>query len=322
MNATIEFDSTVLLGADSIDWNMPHPAGPAPADGDVFKISRFLTENQPLRIVGLDTTQWEIQVDGGLVAASPRAGGDGWDIEVTHAPAVALPDRARVRVWAVIPKDADIFDLGYDRETAPNLDGTRSYLDDPIWLPVRDFHIEVEEPPALPDDDEFADTDYEFELPVQLGGPERVIVTRPANAPQVEKRRTGNALDRGDRWRLSVTGDVVEEDTVYPVQIRYGRPGHFHDDNFQLTFKARFTLEKDPAVAAYEVSDGSPLELTIQGGTAPFSVEESPPGTTVAIDGRTVTIEVTDAPAAAARHEVVIEDDADHRGKRTIRVLP
>ena len=64
---------------------------------------------------------------------------------------------------------------------------------------------------------------------------------------------------------------------------------------FDITVNPNFTLD----AAAFAVTQAAPLELTVSGGTGPFTVLEQPPAASrarVKMSGRTVTVTIAAAP--------------------------
>jgi hypothetical protein len=115
------------------------------------------------------------QISSPSLEVSPHAG-RGWTLKASHAFAAGAPV-SRVRLYRVIERNDPAFDLTYDhpdREPVPSLAGVRSYLTDPLWIPVRDFQLEVEDLPPLPDATRAAattsDTAYTLELPIPVAG--------------------------------------------------------------------------------------------------------------------------------------------------------
>lgn len=317
----LNVEDEVKLGKETVPWSPPpaHPATPATA------VDRFLTEKDLLKMSGRNIDGMVIVLDepagGPFVSESPRADRSGWDLQVaTRVPAAPV----RVRLYRIFAKNDTAFDLTY--ENVPTLSGIRSYLDADLWIPVRDFHLNVQDLPAIADTDTFYDEPFALNTPIRPAAGERAItIVPPAGLPQLRKRRTGDHPPRGDAWKLGPLESPVEDDAVYLVTVTYGQAPHTVDRSFRLTCKPRIHLPNHAPGAPFEARKDHPLELDIAGGTAPYRVEADllPTGSTVAIaDGNRVVVTVNQPPPAERRVVVTVRDSADHTGKRTITLKP
>ena len=291
--ATVTIDSTVSLGSDAVKWLTPAATGalPVPAPGDP-KLERFITEKQTLTVSERNTTGWQAVADPGITLA-PRPAGGGWDLSV-DAPAAgspALPRDVRVRIWAPIrPDDANLFDL--DHPDVPTLVGHRSYLDESFWMPIRDFFVTIVDLPALPIGPaakmKIGDS-YDLDLPIKLAGPANII---PSGA-LLRASRDSDRPPRGERWKFSAAGDrFIEATQTVNVVVRFAAG---IERKFAIAVDPNFTLD----AAAFEVTQATPLELTITGGTAAFTVVDQPPAAsraTVKIVGRKATVTIATPP--------------------------
>lgn len=326
--AEITVASRVELGADDVAYSEPFATGAAVAVPPATFVERFLTETHPLVVSGRDTSTWEAQADAGITLTR-RAGGRGWDLAVAAPGAAALPHDARVRIWARVARDdAEIFDLEHD--AVPTLRGRRSYLDDVLWIPVRDFVVRITDLPVLPAAAFAAAAEFDLTVPVKLAGRASIVPT--GNLLSVE--RVEDVAPRGEKWRFRLAGRrAVEAARVVPVTVRFGSGAGAVERRFDLTVNPNFTIDKPAAVAAYEVTPAAPLVLTVSGGAGGFRVEAQPPSSSrasVAVSGATVTVTVAPPPAGApagppaapVNYDLVLRDSDDHLGVRTVTIRP
>lgn len=325
MTAEVDITATSLvqLGTDNVTWTEPAVTGSTPTAPAATRIDRFITESQPLTVHDRDTTNWAVAADPGITL-TPRPAGRGWTLSVSAPPAPPpLPRDARVRIWAKIGRDdPEIFDLHHD--DVPTLNGRRSYLDNDIWLPVRDFLVRINDLPPLPAPAAFTAADhFDLDLPVTLAGVANLI---PAAPGLFTIEHVQPLPPRGERWRFSLAGrKAIPEPRDVRVTVRYGGTPVV-DRDFTLRVNPNFTLDKPAAVAAYEVAPTASLVLTINGGAGGFTAETTPPPATtanVAISGTTVTITVSASPAPApppVDFDLVVRDSAGHLGIRRITI--
>jgi hypothetical protein len=323
--AEITIASTVELGPDSVAYSEPFATGAAASAPPATVVERFLTESHPLTVKDRDTSTWEAQADAG-VTLTRRAGGRGWDLAVSAPGAAALPHDARVRIWAKVAKDdAEIFDLHHD--DVATLRGRRSYLDEVLWIPVRDFMVRITDLPVLPAASFAAADQFDLTLPIKVAGRASIVPT--GNLLAVE--RVEDVAPRGEKWRFRLAArKAVEAPRVVPVAVRFGSGAGAVERRFDLTVNPNFTIDKPAAVAGYEVTPAAPLVLTVNGGAGGFTVEAQPPSASrarVAVSGTTATVTVGPAPAGApaaapVNYELVLRDSADHLGVRTITIRP
>lgn len=125
----------VTLGRAAVAWARPAAVGAPLATLPVLQIpegsSRLLS-------VGGTTTGWTADLDS-TAQFDLRGEAQGWRIS---APAAFAPGvKARVRLYRVFQPDDPSFDLTF--QNVPTLAGVRSLLDAPVWIPGRDFVIEL-----------------------------------------------------------------------------------------------------------------------------------------------------------------------------------
>jgi hypothetical protein len=190
-----------------------------------------------------------------------------------------------------------------------------------LWVPVRDVIVDVKALPVLPPQTVKADAHVDVPIAVQVE-PAAFTITPPAGAPRFptpEKQDT-KAPPRGNEWRFGPLDRTIEDPTVYKVEVRFGAGGITSASTFDLTVEPVIVLK----AAAFEATKGSPLKLTIEGGTPGFSLDpgDTPAGTTVVLDspGRTVTVTVNDAPALSTTFVITVKDDTGKKGQRTVTV--
>ncbi|WP_319453023.1 MULTISPECIES: hypothetical protein [unclassified Mycobacterium] len=324
--ATVTIDSKVILGSDDVPWAMPPASGVVPTGP---KLTRFITEKQDLTVVGHKTTDWQAVGENG-VTVTPRPAGSGWELSVDPpAAGAAFPFNKRVRIWALVrPTDANLFDL--DHPDVPTLAGKRSYLEDDIWIPVRDFLIEVTDLPPLPPGGTpatmTANGSYDLDLPIKVAGPPSIVVS----GALIRASRDSDRPPRGERWKFTAAGErFVETAQVVHVIVRYA-PGI--ERPFDITVNPNFTLD----AATFDATQAAPLALTINGGTAPFTVLAQPPAASRAeakVVGTTVTVTIAappalppgappPAPIAPIKWQLKVRDNAGNVGARTITLHP
>ena len=327
--AEITFASSVKLGDEDVVWSAPFATGTPATAPPATLLERFVTEKEPLTVSNRNTSSWTAEADPGSgIALTPRAGGRGWDVVVARpAGGVALPHDARVRIWARIGKDdTAVFDLHHDG--IPSLRGRRNYLEEDLWIPVRDFVVRVKDIPPLPPKAFNAADHFDLDVEVKLTGRASIVPT----GALVEFERTESVPPRGERWRFRKAGrKAVEAAQVVPVTVRFGSGAGTVDRRFDLTVNPNFTIDKLAVVPAYEVTPAAPLVLTVNGGAGGFSVVDNPPAaarTRVEVAGATITLTVDPPPVppgparAPVNYVLVVKDSDNHLGMRTITIRP
>jgi hypothetical protein len=316
--ATVTVAGEVKVDDDDVEWVMPlaaATAGPPPPlpSGDV---SRMTTQRAHLAVTGQDTTDWIAEADG-AVSVERVAGGRGWTL-VFGDPGGGLPVRNRVRVWRPVRgDDPELFD--FEHRDEPTRAGVRSYLDEEFWIPVRDFSVETTEIPVLADTTISAADEHIRNLPLDVAGAGRIVVTPTDGRTLVHEQADD---ERMDLWRFELGGTrALEASLTFRVRVTFGRGAVTVDRDFDLTVDPNFTIDTPAAGGPYVVSEaGGPLTLEIDGGTAPFEMTgDLPDGVTTSVAGSTITV-TADATASPGSAMLVIEDAAEHLGIRSLRV--
>lgn len=251
-------------------------------------IARFITEKVELKLgdhalkyedpknKGIFKYQWELDA---APAVTTEELSNGWKLTLKKAlpAAPGSPVKVRVRLFRIVHADDSIFDLAYDAEKVPTLAGVRSYLDTPIWLPVRDFYIEASALPnkVHPDGDLAAGATELITLPIPATS---VSIRRQDGKAEhpLQKELTSEKPvapnERGQIWKLTAPEDVQEHIT-YEVKVSFGAPPEDVDSTFLLTVKPAIRLI---GKSGHDVRPGTPLELEVEGGTPPYTVEVDP----------------------------------------------
>ena len=127
----------ITLGRAVVPYARPAAVGAALGTLPVLRMpegsSRLLSVNRSM-------TGWTADLDS---SAQFTLSGEaqGWRIA---APAAFAPNvSVRVRLYRVLEANDPAFDLTYDNTEVPTLRGVRSLLDTAVWIPVRDFVIEL-----------------------------------------------------------------------------------------------------------------------------------------------------------------------------------
>ena len=322
-NATITVASRVRLGNDDVLYEPPAAVGSRPTG---LVLERFVTEVADLRVSGRSIRDWELEVEApaGIVpppvTVTNRADSLGWTLKVRKdLPPGPAPAPLRVRLFRIYKKTDPAFDLEYD--DVPSLKGVRSYLEGDIWLPVRDFRLRIVDLPVLPAAAITSDAGFDLNLPIPIAGPGSLLITPIGAAPrQLAKTRTGSQGARGERWRIGPLSDPIEAPVGYNVEVTYGAPGNIATRAFVLTINPVIALTDAAGGAAFEARQGTPLVLTIAGGSAPYTSETQnvPAGSQVRVTGNRVEVTVTTAPPADQRVTVIVRDSTGKRGRRTV----
>jgi tyrosinase len=130
-------EGNVTLGNAAVPWARPAavgaPLGTLPVLRMPEGVSRRLSTNGPI-------TGWTADLDSSAqFTLSTEA--QGWRIA---APAAFAPNvSVRVRLYRVLDPNDAAFDLTYDGTQVPSLQGVRSLLGTPVFIPARDFVIEL-----------------------------------------------------------------------------------------------------------------------------------------------------------------------------------
>jgi hypothetical protein len=317
-------ESEVLLGSDPVPWADPEVAArPVPA----APIERYVTELSLLQVKGQSIDGWEIDVPAGAITKADDPERKGWKLQ---AAAAAAPAAVHVRLFRILAKTAaaggiDVdpaFTLEYT--DVPSLAGKRSYIDAPLWIPVRDFEIKVIAIPAIGAKTKNYDEHQQLDLVLP---PASVTVTPQAGAPgnlpktKIDKV-SGVTPPRGESWQLGPIAEPIEDEAKYDVKVTYGSDPIKFEDPFVLTFKPAIDVKS--AGGDYDVNPGKPLELTISGGSGTYTVSfepSLPAGTTHEKPAANkVKITITTPPASDTTIKVNVEDSGGKKGVRRIHL--
>jgi hypothetical protein len=240
-NVTLTVSGKVTLGGDEIPWQAPvaHPAVPAGPT-----VERFITETAALQIKSSSndvvlTTGFEHRFDPAAAAkATLTRAKKQWDLVVGDTPATL-----RVRLYRVFRKNDPSDDKNNDRAfdlmygNVKSLENVRSYLEKDIWVPVRDFLVEVKPLPVLGPKTAASDASVEVDLPLDVKA-SAIAITPPAGAPRFptpEKKDRSATFPRGHRWKFGPLDKVVEDPVVYRVEVTFGSGGVTAKAGFDLT---------------------------------------------------------------------------------------
>ncbi|MFN7963262.1 MAG: hypothetical protein U0002_18520 [Thermoanaerobaculia bacterium] len=311
----------VSLGKDDVPWELPPAVGGVPAR----VVERFLTELADFKVAGHKISGWVLESDPpAIVTQSNLADRSGWRFKMAKAlPPGAGPHRARVRLFRLLTPTDPAFDLQFKGEAS--LAGVRSYLPGEIWIPVRDFLLELKDLPAIPAKAMDFDKKETLELPIRVAGPGSIQFKKGAAAALVPTKKLAGApagQPRGEKWQLGPFADPPEDPEVYTGTVTFGTAPDTADRPFQLTVNPAIRLTNTVAGGPFEATSATPLKLDITGGTAPYTVAAPgvPAGTTVAIVAGKVEVKVTTAPAADQEVIVQIKDSGGRKGKRKVKI--
>ena len=244
-NVSLTVSGTVKLGDDVVAWQTPPASGTPPAGP---KFDRFVTEKVVLAIrnhkdKAVETAGYEERKDvttGAAAKSTITKGTDQWEIVVGDTAATL-----RIRLYRIFKKNdfADdtkndpAFDLTFDG--VPSLKNVRSYLDKDIWVPVRDFLIDVKDLPKLDPKTTKHNTPVEVKLPLKVAK-SAIAITPPAGAPRMktpEDLGEDPANKRGQIWRFGPLDKPVEAPAVYKVEVTFGEGAVTKKVGFDLTIQ-------------------------------------------------------------------------------------
>jgi YD repeat-containing protein len=310
---TVTIVEEVKLGEELVPWAAPAAVGALPAAA--AGLHRFQTEENDLKFRGPDAPNGGALADVGnadlvlefsdaTVVKTPLTGNVGWKVTMP----VAVPAApVRLRLFRPVRKNDPGFDLEF--RDVPSLVGRRSYLDVDTFVVVRDLMLTVDPLPEIPPAAQAWDQPFELTLPIRLvGGARSIVITPPAGVAAPPVTRIGDQ-GRGEKWRIGPLAEPPGEDALFRVVVTYGRPGASVDKPFELRFRPSIGI----TAAAYDLLAGTPLELTVTGGTPPYTVSTEP-----VLAGLVVTqpapdkvrLESRAAPEAATELSVSIADSA------------
>lgn len=316
-SATLTFTSQVQLGAEDVPWQQWRAAPPATV------LSRFVTETAVLKTPDPGRYACKLRIDpasAGPAKIDQEADPGGFRLRMSSTvDATAGNNRIRLRLYRVFGKDDPSFDLTYDEKDLPGLSGVRSFLVDPVWIPVRDFLIEVQDLPNLPAASTTSDSALSLDLPIS---PEVVHCTPKAGGPNLpaKKSTTPSSAPRGVRFDLGPLAEPIEEDLAYQVDVSYGHPPAQVKRSFVLTVQPAIRLTV--AAGPYEARVGKDLELSIQGGAAPYTLDAPgrPADSAIELKEAKILIKVAKPPAEDTRVILTVTDKAGKKGRRTIAI--
>lgn len=274
-------EDEVGLDDELVAWELPAPAPVAPAAPvmPTTSVTRFQTERPTLKAKNrksLGTGAFEaIGIDGLIldiadasVTSDKLKDGTGWELAL---PLAALAAPTRVRLFRTVKKDDSAFDLLFD--DVPPLVNVHSYLDDDVFVVVRDFMMTVSALPDLLPQTTAWDVAVELKLPIKLvGGASAITILPPAGLTSPPVTRVGDGPDRGETWKIGPMPDPPGDDAVFQVKVVYGRPGATVEKPFALTVTPSIKI----TAANFDLRPGTALDLTLAGGTAPYTVSFDP----------------------------------------------
>jgi YD repeat-containing protein len=229
--------ASVKLGERDVDWVLPAEKGKPTASLPLLDV--FITEALQLRVDGSANTDYAADIAPDPSAFTIAADGtSGWTIEA--ATAVPVPPgtpEARVRLYRIYKADDAAFNLTFDAESTPTLAGKRSYLDDPIWIPLRDFRVTVKDIPPIPNATHKPTEAHDVTIPIAVPTG-NIIVTPPPAAPALPFAIAGPpTIPRTQNWRFGPPAGPITAPTTYTITITFGRPGHSVDRTFTVTYQ-------------------------------------------------------------------------------------
>jgi YD repeat-containing protein len=225
-HATIDVTAgDVKLGDIDLPWEMPPASGGPPNK----TIEMFLTETLRLAVADAKGGKWVLDLNPpkGTIT-STEDGTAAWKLRADSA------TPAHVRLYRVFDKDDAAFDLKFD--DVPTLAGTRSYLDKPLWIPIRSFIADIKDVPSYPDATHKTTEGHKIETPIALAGEKSIIITVPPGAPALPKKVTGKAAPRGQQWTIGPPATPVAARTEYAVTVVFGSGTQRKESKFKLAF--------------------------------------------------------------------------------------
>jgi YD repeat-containing protein len=339
----------ITFAGEAIGYAMP--AAPAPAstfDRFVGETPEVVIKDQPFK----DPDWWQISITDttaagaalpvpALVTAAKQA--QGWKLTIAKtlpAPAAATP--VRVRIYRIFKKN-DVtddtkndpaFDLTFDPHEHPTLKNVRSYLDDDLWIPVRDFVFTVQPLPTLSGDGNPVKVDteepYLLDLALPLKGDVKPVTTLVppgvAGAPaRLEVELTGNKgrHPRGQQWRIKPIGPVIEDTAKYKISVTY--EGGAAPDPLDFTIEPHIRIDKAAGQADFTASEANPCKLSIVGHDGPFTVAKERLPATVSAEispagSSTIVVSVGASPPADVTGAIVVTDSKGKKGRRTVTI--
>jgi hypothetical protein len=196
---------------------------------------------------------------------------------------------------------------------------------------VRDFLVEVKDLPDLPDATRTvtkkSDEALELELPLKLSGPDAIAIVPRSGAlalpPKQRAAGTPATFPRGEKWRIGPLQPLIPDQVAYDVTVTFGTAPNTVARRFELKVDPVIRLANKDGSATFDARKDHPLELTITGGTAPYTVDSPgvPNGTAVTLTATpTVLVTVTTPPPADTDVLITVRDSGGRRGQRTVHV--
>jgi YD repeat-containing protein len=215
-------EGRVTLGGTDVAWHEPVPAGGA--INVLPKLTLFITESAPLRIAGQGNQGWDAEVDPAADFTLAADGTKGWIVRATKTFAAGV--QARIRLFRIFRKNDPAFDLRFD--DVPTLKNVASYLDNPAWIVVRDFLVELADI-QLKNDTATNAAPYELTTPI----PAASVVAVPALPTQ-----PAGPAGRGQKWKIGPPPAAVPAGTVFRVTATFGTGADTAQRSFDLTYTA------------------------------------------------------------------------------------
>jgi YD repeat-containing protein len=229
----------VTLGGRVINWVVPAASGTGTTALPAFDM--FLTEALVLSGLATDNTHYAAVF---LPAPAPAftiapSGGNAWLVEAAETfPANAADRIAHIRLFRVYAADDSAFGLPYDSDDTPTLANVRSYLKDPVWIPLRDFTVTLQDLPALSPATIPASQTFDLDLPIAVRSANSIVITPAPGAPALPLIRVGVSptQPRGELWRLGPPSAPITATTTYTITVTFGTPPKNADRTFALTY--------------------------------------------------------------------------------------
>lgn len=287
---TITVADEVRLDDEALGWSPPSVVGQPPAAGTTVR--RYETEEcvlehrtpqdhrgPPFVNAGTDGLMVDVPAGAGMVA-TVKADRSGWTLAMPKVGGPPAPNApVNLRLLRMVAKDDSAFDLAF--ADVPTLKGVRSYLEDPVFVVVREFQLTVEALPVLPLDGSTATTGYatayELKLPIRVTDAGSILVVPPPGAAAPPVARVGDD-GRGEIWRIGPLTEPPGADLTFTVTITFGQPGRTVDRSFALTVTSDLQIAGPDAL-----TPGTAAEFDVSGGVPPYAVVAEPalPGLTV-----------------------------------------
>ncbi|HKO54657.1 MAG TPA: hypothetical protein VJ276_02195, partial [Thermoanaerobaculia bacterium] len=209
-------EGKVTLAGSDVPWH--EPAGVGAPINVLPKLTLFITESAALRIDGQGNSGWDAEVDPVADFTLSVDGTKGWTVQATKT--FTAGTQARVRLFRVFEKTDPAFDLRFD--DVPTIKNVPSYLDDPAWIVVRDFLVELADI-QLKNDTATNGAAYELTTPI----PASSVVAVPALPTQLV-----GPSGRGQKWKIGPPPAAVPAGTVFRVTATFGTGANVEPRSF------------------------------------------------------------------------------------------